>query len=94
MARKATAASFHFGPRVSAERFGSWLRSVREMAGMSVQQCADELGTSFQAVDRLERGRGGLPKLSTLTRYVRTLGLRLVLRLEHPEPHHASTRSR
>lgn len=57
------------------------LQKIRREMGLSQQQLADKMGTTQSAISELETGRVD-PQLKTIHRYVRTLGLELLWRLD------------
>ena len=57
---------------------------VRGAAGMTQEQVARAMGTSQEAIARLESGRS-LPSTRTLQRFARATGMRLRIRFE-PRP--------
>ena len=74
-----------------AKELGGALRTLRVTAGVTVTDMADRLGMAHQNLSRIEHGKKE-PMLTTLNRYLRTLGLELVLtarpkpRLKSPTP--------
>ncbi len=59
-----------------------WVRTVRQALGMSTTQLAKRLGTSQQAVSKLERGeRDGTATIASLTRAAQALNCKFVYAL-------------
>lgn len=67
-----------------ASEIGAALRRLREEAGVSISDMAERMGMARQNLSRLERG-GREPMLATVNKYLRTLGLELLL-VARPRP--------
>jgi transcriptional regulator with XRE-family HTH domain len=61
-----------------AKELGAALQRLRTQAGISVSDMAERMGMARQNLARLEAG-GREPMLTTVNKYLRTLGLELVL---------------
>ena len=67
---------------VAVARFIGGLRQHREQAGLSLGDVAERSGIDKASLSRLENGWYPNPTVSTLARYARAIGKRLVLDLE------------
>ncbi len=67
---------------IATARFIGGLRRHREQAGLSLGDVADRSGLNKATLSRLENGWYPNPTLTTLARYARGIGKRLVLDLE------------
>ena len=62
-------------PDVETTSFGGLLREYRETAGFSQNGLARRAGMNPTNVNRLERGRQGLPRPTTVAKFIGTFGL-------------------
>jgi transcriptional regulator with XRE-family HTH domain len=69
---------------LDAKELGAALQRLRVDAGISVSDMAERMGMARQNLARLEAG-GREPMLTTVNKYLRTLGLELVL-TARPKP--------
>lgn len=60
------------------------LLQARQRAGLTQEQVADAMGTTKSAVSRLESSVVHSPSVSTLRRYARAVGARVVIRIVIP----------
>lgn len=67
-----------------AEEIGGALKRLRVDAGITLADMAERVGMAHQNLSRLEHGKKE-PMLSSVNKYLRTLGLELVL-VARPKP--------
>jgi transcriptional regulator with XRE-family HTH domain len=67
-----------------AREIGAALRRVRVEAGISLSDMAERIGIAHQNLSRIELGKKE-PMISTVNKYLRTLGLELAL-VARPKP--------
>lgn len=67
-----------------AEEIGGALKRLRTDAGITLADMAERVGMAHQNLSRLEHGKKE-PMLSSVNKYLRTLGLELVL-VARPKP--------
>jgi transcriptional regulator with XRE-family HTH domain len=67
-----------------AQEIGAALKRLRLEAGITLADMAERLGMAHQNLSRLEHGKKE-PMLSSVNKYLRTLGLELVL-TARPKP--------
>lgn len=67
-----------------AKEIGEALRRLRVEAGITLSDMAERLGMAHQNLSRIEHGKKE-PMLATLNKYLRTLGLELVV-TARPKP--------
>jgi transcriptional regulator with XRE-family HTH domain len=58
---------------IDLQLFGRRVAQMRERRRLSVQELADRVGTSYQSLWRIERGRQGNPGLLTAARLAQVL---------------------
>ncbi|WP_172251900.1 helix-turn-helix domain-containing protein [Saccharibacillus deserti] len=56
-------------------RFGSYLKQVRERKGWSINRLAGAAGVSTSQISRIEHGLRGVPKPQTITKIAQALGV-------------------
>ena len=65
------------------------LVDVRRRSGLNQTQVAEAMGTTQSAVSDLERTAGD-PRVSTLQRFARAVGVKVCLTVATPKPHYVS----
>src|SRR5215204_945797 len=64
-------------------KVGALLRQAREKAGLTQEEVAERLETKKSAISRIENSAGSI-RFSTLERYARAIGWKLLLELRPP----------
>lgn len=70
------------------------LRKERLKQGKSLADIEAACGVKASTLSRLESGKMKNPRLATLSRYARALGLRLALKISRPEADSASKKTK
>jgi ribosome-binding protein aMBF1 (putative translation factor) len=81
--RKKTDAEFADGYEIGYQNFkiGILLREMREKSGLTQEELAKKLKTKKSVISRIENHSEDI-KLSTLGRYARTLGRKIIIEVE------------
>jgi transcriptional regulator with XRE-family HTH domain len=61
------------------------LKALREQQGLSISDMAQRTGMDRAMISRLENGQVDNPTISTMTRYAKALGKRVVVSLKDAE---------